>query len=96
MTENQTFVARRLEETIGELDSVRQKLLQTGKELDDARSVIRFYADVKNWKETDSIAQKVQVTTMLLDSEPASNSSNTMIAGRRARAYLNRNEISDS
>ena len=86
------FSAQRLEETLKELNALREnfKVLQT--RIDEAEKVIHFYSNPKQYRLSPREGSAVFQDRVINDCEPADNDPNTRIAGLRARLYTRKYE----
>lgn len=93
--QGQGFLNQRLTETASELQDVREKVKALNDRLQEAETVIRFYADPRTYGLAASSAhdpEKVYQDRVSNDYTQADNDKNTHIAGRRARRYLKTHE----
>ncbi len=86
------FLAERMQETISELEAVREKLRSTSLRLGEAENALKYYGDPRNYGLTVGTEARTIQNSLTGDFQTADNSTTTMVAGKRSREYFKKYE----
>ena len=90
MEESADNTAKQLERVSAELTDCQENFENLATRLDEAESILRYYANVTNYKVPKISALVVDVYQHCLNQDCEKVAKNTFVAGKRARDYLKR------